>query len=82
MLALNAGHIGRLYIEQLAKVSVSSDFSSEFRYRNPVLDGDTLVLGISQSGETADTLASLHEAKAKFLKVLSFVNNENSTHGA
>ena len=77
--SLNAGHIGRLYIEQLAKVSVSSDFSSEFRYRNPVLDGDTLVLGISQSGETADTLASLHEAKAKFLKVLSFVNNENST---
>ena len=41
--SLNAGHIGRLYIEQLAKVSVSSDFSSEFRYRNPVLDGDTLV---------------------------------------
>ncbi|MDH4200990.1 MAG: SIS domain-containing protein, partial [Spirochaetia bacterium] len=54
-------------------------YSSEFRYRNPLVEGDTLVVGVSQSGETADTIAGLHEAKSKFLKVISFVNNMNST---
>ena len=77
--SLNAGLIGKLYLEQYSNVYTDADFSSEFRYRNPVLCGDTLIIGISQSGETADTLAGLHEAKAKFLKVLSFLNNSNST---
>ncbi|MDH5717066.1 MAG: glutamine--fructose-6-phosphate transaminase (isomerizing) [Spirochaetia bacterium] len=77
--SLNAGLIGKLYLEILSKLTTDADFSSEFRYRNPVAGGDTLVIGISQSGETADTLAGLHEAKAKFLKVLSFVNNKNSS---
>ena len=77
--SLNAGLIGKLYLEMFAKIYTNADFSSEFRYRNPVAEGDTLVIGISQSGETADTLAGLHEAKAKFLKVLSFLNNPNST---
>ena len=77
--SLNAGLIGKNYLENYSRVYTDADFSSEFRYRNPVLGGDTLVVGISQSGETADTLAGLHRAKAKFLKVLSFLNNENST---
>ena len=77
--SLNAGLVGKNYLENFSRIYTDADFSSEFRYRNPVLEGDTLVAGISQSGETADTLAGLHGAKAKFLKVLSFLNNENST---
>lgn len=77
--SLHAGMVAKLYFEQNAHIETNADYSSEFRYRNPVVGGDTLVVGISQSGETADTLAGIHEAKAKFLKVLSFVNNLNST---
>ncbi len=77
--SLHAGMIGRLYIEKFAKIMTEVEFSSEFRYRNPILDGDTLVVSISQSGETADTLASILSAKAKFLTVVSFVNNINSS---
>ncbi|HRP68407.1 MAG TPA: glutamine--fructose-6-phosphate transaminase (isomerizing) [Turneriella sp.] len=77
--SLNAGMIGRMYIEQFARISTETDYSSEWRYRNPLTSGDSLVMGISQSGETADTLAGLREAKAKFMRVLSFLNNVNST---
>jgi glutamine---fructose-6-phosphate transaminase (isomerizing) len=77
--SLHAAMIGKLYIERFAKIMTEVEFSSEFRYRNPILEGDTLVVAISQSGETADTLASIHSAKAKFLKVLSFVNQMNSS---
>jgi glutamine---fructose-6-phosphate transaminase (isomerizing) len=77
--SLHAAMIGKLYIEKFAKIMTEVEFSSEFRYRNPILDGDTLVVAISQSGETADTQASIHSAKAKFLKVLSFVNQINSS---
>ncbi|MCB1144228.1 MAG: glutamine--fructose-6-phosphate transaminase (isomerizing) [Leptospiraceae bacterium] len=77
--SLHAAMIGKLYIEKFAKIMTEVEFSSEFRYRNPILEGDTLVIAISQSGETADTLASIHSAKAKFLKVLSFVNQINSS---
>ena len=77
--SLNAGLVGKIYLENHSKIHTNADFSSEFRYRNPVLGGDTLVVGISQSGETADTLAGLHSAKSKFLKVISFLNNEEST---
>lgn len=77
--SLNAGLNAKLFFETMAKTQTDADFSSEFRYRNPVAEGDTLVVGISQSGETADTLAGIHEAKAKFLKVLSLVNNVNSS---
>ena len=79
--SLHAAMIGKLYIERFAKIMTEVEFSSEFRYRNPILEGDTLVVAISQSGETADTLASIHSAKAKFLKVLSFVNHPNSSIG-
>ncbi|PJZ56825.1 glutamine--fructose-6-phosphate transaminase (isomerizing) [Leptospira barantonii] len=74
-----AGMIGKHYLENFAKIQTDTEASSEFRYRNPVVEGDTLIMGISQSGETADTLASIHEAKAKFIKVVSLVNNVNST---
>ncbi len=77
--SLHSGMIGKHYLEQFAKVQTDTDMSSEFRYRNPVVEGDTMIIAISQSGETADTLASVHEAKAKFLKVISMVNNVNST---
>jgi len=77
--SLNAGRIAKLYFENFANVTTDADYSSEFRYRNPVAGGDTVVIGISQSGETADTLAGIYEARSKFLKVLSFVNNVNST---
>jgi len=75
----HAGLIGKLYLEKYTKVATEVDISSEFRYRNPIAEGDTMVVAISQSGETADTIAGIHEAKSKFCKVLSFVNNENST---
>ncbi len=75
----HAGLVGRLFLEKYAKVMTEVDISSEFRYRNPIAEGDTLVIAISQSGETADTLAGIHEAKSKFMRVLSFVNNPHST---
>jgi len=75
----HAGYIGKYLLEDIARINTEVDISSEFRYRNPVYGGETLVIAISQSGETADTLAGLREAKAKFLKVLSFVNVMGST---
>ncbi len=70
----HAGVVGKYLIERFARVSTEVDISSEFRYRDMVLDGDTMVMAISQSGETADTIAGLREAKARFLRVVSLVN--------
>ena len=75
----HAGYIGKYLLEEIARVHTEVDISSEFRYRNPVVNGETIVIAISQSGETADTLAGIREAKAKFLKVLSIVNVMGST---
>lgn len=75
----HAGLVGKMYLERFARIATEVDLSSEFRYRNPIAEGDTLVAAISQSGETADTIAGIHEAKAKFCRVLSFINNTNST---
>ena len=75
----HAGMVGKIYLERFARVATEVDISSEFRYRNPIAEGDTLVMAISQSGETADTLAGVHEAKAKFCRVLSLVNRTEST---
>lgn len=75
----HAGLIGKLYLENFARIVSEVDLSSEFRYRNPVAEGDTLVIAISQSGETADTLAGVLEAKTRFCKVLSFINRLEST---
>ncbi len=75
----HAGVVGKYMIERFARISTEVDISSEFRYRDTVLDGNTAVIAISQSGETADTLAGLREAKAKFLKVISLVNVPHSS---
>ncbi|HYJ45206.1 MAG TPA: glutamine--fructose-6-phosphate transaminase (isomerizing) [Pyrinomonadaceae bacterium] len=74
----HAGLAGRYMIEQLARVNVDVDYASEFRYRDPVLDENTLLLVISQSGETADTIAALREAKEHDAKVLAICNVQGS----
>lgn len=74
-----AGSVGKYLIEQLAKVPVEVDVASEFRYRSPVLPPNTLVMTISQSGETADTLAALRLAKQMGAMTLSICNVKNST---
>jgi glucosamine--fructose-6-phosphate aminotransferase (isomerizing) len=74
----HAGIAGKYMIEQLARVGVEVDYASEFRYRDPVLDQDTLLLVISQSGETADTIAALREVKERGGKVLSICNVQGS----
>ena len=72
--AYHAGVIGKYVIEKLAKIPVETDIASEFRYRNPLLDDRTLLIVMSQSGETADTLAALREAKNRGVKVLAVTN--------
>ena len=74
----HAGLAGKYMIEQLARVTVDVDYASEFRYRDPVLDENTLLLVISQSGETADTIAALREAKEHGAKVLAVCNVQGS----
>src|SRR5437773_566898 len=76
--SLHAGLAGKYMIEQLARVNVEVDYASEFRYRDPVLDENTLLLVISQSGETADTIAALREVKERGVKVLSICNVQGS----
>ena len=75
----HAGLVGKFFIEEFTRVHTEVDISSEFRYRNPVIEGDTLLIAISQSGETADTIAGIREAKSKFIKVLAVCNNVEST---
>lgn len=72
--AYHAGMVGKTMIETIAKVPVEVDIASEFRYRDPLVDETTCVLVISQSGETADTLAAMEEAHKKGAMVLSIVN--------
>ena len=74
----HAGLAGKYMIEQLARIPVDVDYASEFRYRNPVMDEDSLLLVISQSGETADTIAALREAKELGSCVLSICNVQGS----
>ncbi len=70
----HAGLIGRQFLETLTRVPVEVDIASEFRYRDPLIDPDTLLIAISQSGETADTLAGVRIAREKGAKVLSVCN--------
>jgi len=70
----HAGLVGKFLIEDLARIPVEIDYGSEFRYRNPLVDSRSLVIAISQSGETADTLAAVREAKSKHAKILSICN--------
>jgi glutamine---fructose-6-phosphate transaminase (isomerizing) len=74
----HAGLAGKYMIEQLARVPVEVDYASEFRYRNPVMSERTLLVVISQSGETADTIAALREAKELGSKVLAICNVQGS----
>ena len=75
----HAALLGKRFLEQLARIHVEVDISSEYRYRNPVASGGTLVVAISQSGETADTLAGLRLARSKFIPVVALVNVVTST---
>lgn len=72
--AYHAGVTGKYVLEGLARIPVEVDVASEFRYRNPILEEGSMVIVISQSGETADTLAALRESKARGFKVLGIVN--------
>ena len=72
--AYHAGVSGKYVIEQLSRIPVEVDLASEFRYRNPILDEHCLVIIISQSGETADTLAAMREAKKHGVRTLAVVN--------
>ena len=75
----HAGLVGEYMLEEHARIPVDVEYASEFRYRNPVLEEGTLALAISQSGETADTLAALSEAKQRGLSTMGIVNTVGST---
>ncbi len=77
--AMHAGLIGREVIEKLSRINVGVEIASEFRYRNPILESDDLVIIISQSGETADSLAALRLAKSKGVTTLAIVNVAGSS---
>src|SRR6478752_7771402 len=70
----HAAQAGKFMIERLARIPVEVDYASEWRYRDPIVPGDTITLVISQSGETADTIAAQREAKAKGSKTLAICN--------
>ncbi len=72
--AYHAGVTGKYVLEGMARIPVEVDVASEFRYRNPILEENSMVVVISQSGETADTLAALRDSKAKGFKILGIVN--------
>ena len=76
--SLHAAMVGRRWIETLAKLPAEVDNSSEFRYRQPVIDRNTLVISVCQSGETADTLAAMEEARAKGATLITLTNTEGS----
>ncbi|HNY26796.1 MAG TPA: glutamine--fructose-6-phosphate transaminase (isomerizing) [Candidatus Sumerlaeota bacterium] len=77
--AWHAGMVGEYMIEELARIPVEVEYASELRYRNAIIDRDDLAVFISQSGETADTLAALREAKAKGAQVMGVCNVVGST---
>ena len=76
--SLHAAMAGKYMLEELARIPVEIDYASEFRYRDPILDDKTLMIAISQSGETADTLAAVRESKEKGAKILSICNVQGS----
>ncbi|RMH29651.1 MAG: glutamine--fructose-6-phosphate transaminase (isomerizing) [Planctomycetota bacterium] len=77
--ALHAAMIGEYLLEDLAKIPAEVEYASEFRYRNPIIEEGTVVIAVSQSGETADTLAALHEAKDRGALALGVINVVGST---
>jgi len=72
--ALHAAMIGEYMMEDLAKIPSVAEYASEFRYRNPIIEDGTMIVAVSQSGETADTLAALHEAKERGAMALGVIN--------
>jgi glucosamine--fructose-6-phosphate aminotransferase (isomerizing) len=72
--AFHAALVGEFLFEHLARISTETEYASEFRYRNPVIEDGTVVIAISQSGETADTLAAVEQAKERGATVLGIVN--------
>jgi glutamine---fructose-6-phosphate transaminase (isomerizing) len=77
--AWHAGLVGEYLIERLARIPCETEYASEFRYRNPLIEDGTAVIAISQSGETADTLAALREARDKGALAIGIVNGVGST---
>ena len=75
----HSGLIGGMYIEELGRIHTEVEYASEFRYRNPIITDRTLCIVVSQSGETADTLAAMREAKRRGAKTLGLVNVVGST---
>ncbi len=75
----HAGSIGASLLEEKARIPTYAEIASELRYKNPIISKETLVIAISQSGETADTIAAVREAKAKGAKILGICNVKNST---
>ena len=75
----HCGLVTKFFMERFLKIPVEVDYASEFRYRDPIIDQNTIVIVISQSGETADTLAALREAKKKSAKVVGIINVAGST---
>ena len=77
--SLNAGLVGKYFIEELARLPVDVESAGEFRYRNALVDGKTLVIAISQSGETADTITAVRQCLERGATVISVTNREDST---
>src|SRR5439155_6793292 len=77
--AYHAGLVAKQYWESRLRIPIEADLASEFRYRDPVVDEKTLVVLVSQSGETADTLAAMREAKSRGATTLGIVNVVGST---
>ena len=75
----HAGLIGEYIFEEMARIPCEVEYASEFRYRNPIVDENTLVIAVSQSGETADTLAAIREAKRRGARTIGLVNVVGST---
>jgi glucosamine--fructose-6-phosphate aminotransferase (isomerizing) len=70
----HAGLVGKFLLEEAARIPIEVDYGSEYRYRNPIVDEKTLVIGVTQSGETADTIAGMQEAKKKGAKLITICN--------
>ena len=70
----HAGLVGKFLLEDAARIPIEVDYGSEYRYRNPIVDENTLVIGVTQSGETADTIAGMQEAKKKGAKLITICN--------
>ncbi len=77
--AWHAALVGEYLFEELARIPTETEYASEFRYRNPIIDDGTIVMAVSQSGETADTIAALTEAKQRGALTLGVVNTVGST---